>query len=582
MLTTTECIIDQRGQVQRIRGEEPDQGVVDLARGLLLLNRASLTFLYRQRSEICAVRFEREPKTRRQASTVYATVQPMELPAGITPREVEVLTLVAAGLSNKEISARLGNSARTVSTQIERLLAKLGQRSRAGLAALTVDGGLMMLPIPGGTEGAVRISPIEVQRLAELLSYRHDNGSCRSEISAADPHVTAAVYPTGRRFVLGTLAPLLGAAVEDGRELVRGASMAVEEINEHGGIGGQPVEHIVVETDMFDPDSVKEAMLRLLEAGVDAITTTYVSAENPFLLDLAADAGVVFLHLDAFEQHVQKVASDPHRYGMIFQTCPSETNYSRAFTRFLRELRSVRHEVTSWRRVGVIELDSQSTQIADADFQDALEEQGWDLVHRSAVKLDGTDWVAVAERVLAAAPDILLVAHFIPQEAATLQLELAKRGFSGLTHHVYGAANPAFARIAGEASENVTFSSVTFRTQSETSTKFHRDYAMRYREEPGPAQASAAFDQVQLLAWAWRRTGTSDQESTCAALREEMHLGLNGVYFLGNPGQSPLCYPEQTRDPTVGQVLIIAQIQQGKPVVLSPEPFGEPSLIRLP
>src|SRR5699024_9894947 len=127
-----------------------------------------------------------------------------------------------------------------------------------------------------------------------------------------------------------------------------------------------------VETDMVEPDSVKHAMVRLLDAGVDAITTTYVSAENPFLLELAADAGVMFLHLDAFEQHVQKVASDPIRYGMIFQTCPSETNYSRAFGRFLREMRSVRREVGSWSRVGVIELDSPSTQIANEEFVQAL------------------------------------------------------------------------------------------------------------------------------------------------------------------------------------------------------------------
>ena len=75
------------------------------------------------------------------------------MPRGITVREVDVLTLLALGLTNSGIAERLGTSARTVSTQIERLLTKLDQGTRGGLAALAVDSGLLRLPIPGGVDG---------------------------------------------------------------------------------------------------------------------------------------------------------------------------------------------------------------------------------------------------------------------------------------------------------------------------------------------------------------------------------------------------------------------------------------------
>jgi DNA-binding NarL/FixJ family response regulator len=57
------------------------------------------------------------------------TAQP--LPDNLTPREAEVLKLIAAGLSNTEIAQTLVVSNATVKTHINRILAKTGARDRA-------------------------------------------------------------------------------------------------------------------------------------------------------------------------------------------------------------------------------------------------------------------------------------------------------------------------------------------------------------------------------------------------------------------------------------------------------------------
>jgi DNA-binding NarL/FixJ family response regulator len=57
-------------------------------------------------------------------------------PHDLTKRELEVLSLLAAGLEQLEIAKRLVISPKTVSTHIERILAKLGVRSRAQAVAL--------------------------------------------------------------------------------------------------------------------------------------------------------------------------------------------------------------------------------------------------------------------------------------------------------------------------------------------------------------------------------------------------------------------------------------------------------------
>ena len=65
-------------------------------------------------------------------------------PAGLTTREVEVLRLVARGLSHKEIAERLVLSPKTVSNHVERIYSKIGASNRAMAGLFTVRHGLMV------------------------------------------------------------------------------------------------------------------------------------------------------------------------------------------------------------------------------------------------------------------------------------------------------------------------------------------------------------------------------------------------------------------------------------------------------
>jgi len=57
-------------------------------------------------------------------------------PGGLTGREHQVLELVAEGLTNAEIAARLGTTRRTVVAQVTSACAKLGAGTRAQAAAM--------------------------------------------------------------------------------------------------------------------------------------------------------------------------------------------------------------------------------------------------------------------------------------------------------------------------------------------------------------------------------------------------------------------------------------------------------------
>jgi DNA-binding CsgD family transcriptional regulator len=87
---------------------------------------------------------EPDPSTA-PANTSSPTVEPT---VNLTHREREVATLVARGLTNRQISTNLGISERTAGNHVARVLRKLGLRSRAQIASWVAEHRLPTLPNP--------------------------------------------------------------------------------------------------------------------------------------------------------------------------------------------------------------------------------------------------------------------------------------------------------------------------------------------------------------------------------------------------------------------------------------------------
>ncbi len=77
------------------------------------------------------------------APATFTLNQPQLDALGITPRELEILTLIAQGLSNREIADRLFVSENTVKTHCSRAFDKLGARRRTQAVQLGKQLGLL-------------------------------------------------------------------------------------------------------------------------------------------------------------------------------------------------------------------------------------------------------------------------------------------------------------------------------------------------------------------------------------------------------------------------------------------------------
>ena len=86
---------------------------------------------------------ERFASPGRQAATIHRDL------ATLTPRELEVLRLLATGQSNAELAAAFGLSEATVKTHVARILSKLRLRDRAQAVVVAYETGLVT---PGSTD----------------------------------------------------------------------------------------------------------------------------------------------------------------------------------------------------------------------------------------------------------------------------------------------------------------------------------------------------------------------------------------------------------------------------------------------
>jgi DNA-binding NarL/FixJ family response regulator len=95
------------------------------------------------RAEVKAGRLDRDAVDAVLAAAGHRVPRRREGPAGLTAREVEVLVLVARGMSNKQIADRLVITAKTVGNHVEHIYSKIEAKNRAGASLFAMRHGLL-------------------------------------------------------------------------------------------------------------------------------------------------------------------------------------------------------------------------------------------------------------------------------------------------------------------------------------------------------------------------------------------------------------------------------------------------------
>jgi branched-chain amino acid transport system substrate-binding protein len=518
------------------------------------------------------------------AGDIRVAAEQVALPHRLTARELDVLTLLAIGLSNTEIGAVLVSSPRTISTHVEHILAKLGQTSRTGAAGVAVERGYLRLPLPGlplpgrtSARGSLAICALDQRVVAESGSPGAATlGAAGKGAGPASAGGSAPVrrMPGERTLRIGSAFPLGGLAGDDGHQMVNGSALAIGQLNARGGIGGRLIEQIVVDVDVFSPDGVARAFRQLFEADVDAVTSGYVFPED-VAAGLAAQYGAPYLHAMTSQSQAQTVRDNQAAFRNVFQVCPTEVHYGPGFVRFLDTELEKGWQPRS-RRIAFVDTDLPSGQLLNARTVSAAEQSGWQISAARTVAAIGADWAALARDLERLEPAAVMIAQFLPGELAAFQRQAAARLPGTVIYAIYAPSVPEFLKIAGPDAEGTVWATVTGTYDDSIGQRFRADYADAFGELPGWSHAGIAYDEIHLLARAWMSVRQPrDFAAVSRELRQVRHRGVNGSYFLDNAEQSGLGFPDTTRDPSLGQAHLVLQVQDGSHRIISPAPYAE-------
>jgi branched-chain amino acid transport system substrate-binding protein len=331
---------------------------------------------------------------------------------------------------------------------------------------------------------------------------------------------------------IGVVAPLSGPRAAIGEELVRGAELAVDELNDAGGLLGHPVELVVT-----DGSDLADVPRRLADLAETARVTAVIGPESPGVLigtrSPLSRRGVPALLPSAFAGDLTGAATP------LARTVPSARAQAEALAGWLAEERGLRH-------LAVLVADPVEGAAARAAIEAGAADGGLPPV--AVVQADGeagelTTAVAALRRAAPEADAVLLWGW--PDAAARATVAVRDLGWDVQVAVGSSAFVGTYRALAGDASEGVVlpfpFRDAWFGPEL-TTWMLRYQLAFGIGALPGldtrvidvPAVAIATYDAVGAVAEAVERAGTRDPAAVADALAGTRHEGLLKDYELGD------------------------------------------------
>ncbi|HAP77760.1 MAG TPA: hypothetical protein DCR14_16980 [Acidimicrobiaceae bacterium] len=226
-------------------------------------------------------------------------------------------------------------------------------------------------------------------------------GACNDDPATVAPTTSSLPATTTTRpddgvFLIGLVVPSVGSGVEIGRSVDDAVALAVQQINDAGGVNGQQVQ--VVRREEGDTVAASQvAVQSLVQLGADVIVGPTSSLTLLGALPLAVDAGILTcsptataLALDDFPDN-----------GLFVRTSPSDSLQATALAQLVEESGSG--------TAAVVYLDDPYGRPFAAAVERALRRNGTTVAESVPFTATGASLRAAADRVAAADPDVVVV-----------------------------------------------------------------------------------------------------------------------------------------------------------------------------
>lgn len=385
--------------------------------------------------------------------------------------------------------------------------------------------------------------------------------------------------------MIGSMVPLTGSSANDGREFRNGLSMAIDEVNDRGGILGRPLEAVFVDTANQTAGEVVRAARQLISRHrVSAIINGYNIGPQNAEYEPIADAGIIYMHHNTLVQHHDTVASDPARYFGCFMSDPAEYWYGQGFIKFLSWLRDSGRWRPRNRRIAILSGPKPYSIVIANAMAGAATKFGWELPLSPQIHPVNSDWCRVLDGLRPHDPSVLAMTHFHAGDLARFHLQFMERPLNSLLYLQYGALHRVFSDITGEKGRGVITCTVIGLPRDDLGRKFAATYRARFGPQSTPEVGCQPYCSLHHYAIAAAVAGgvgepgnVETNRRIAKALLDIPYRSVAGMIRYHPVWQAAVPYPDATQDPSLGLPHLFYQLRgPDQPAALiAPEPYIE-------
>jgi branched-chain amino acid transport system substrate-binding protein len=371
---------------------------------------------------------------------------------------------------------------------------------------------------------------------------------------------------------IGSASPITGPFAGDGKEMIRGQELAIDEINAGGGVAGYQLELVKLDSKDQSPDVMKTVLQNLVSQNVAAVFMpfcSYTSVEFP----IVAAKKVPTFHVNTWHGNVDWVAQ--HNATNIFQGDPSELSYGAGIVNVMNTLISDNKWTPSSKTAYVVTSnDPYSLNIAKS-FKTTISKEGWQVVGFDQFTVPQANWGGVLVKIRDANPGVIVFSDYAAGDEAAFMKQFAQNPTKSLVYQQYAPSIPQYLQLAGSAADGVIWSTVVGILQNDPIAQpFIDKFTAKFGEGPGFSNAGDQYDLVKIWAQAVGFVGDPyNFDKVNAYIKATPYRGVCGAYTFNRTGLTCIPYPDDTADPSIGMPHLTFQIQNGNQVAISPSPY---------
>lgn len=258
-------------------------------------------------------------------------------------------------------------------------------------------------------------------------------------VSFATVGLLLAAGPALAEVKLGVIAGMSGVGTSYGIGIQQGAEMAVKEINESGGVGGEKIKLVVVD-DASNPAQSVTAMQRLISEGVDVIVGGWGSSQVLANMEVSERAGVPYVVVGATNP---LITNDKNKW--TFRVIQTDSSMA-------EQIADSAMGPLKMKRIAVMS-DSNDYGVGNRNiFVAALKKRGLDPVEIQSYQSSDKDFTSQLARIRAANPDGIAIFGTIPAAPAIMN-QARDFGITARFIGTGGLANETLISLAPKASE---------------------------------------------------------------------------------------------------------------------------------